>query len=71
MTCVSSCPSKGALDITLKTGKNRKAFKPYLYPVMLALIFYLVIGIGIASGKWKSQIPYEEYKRIVPELVKK
>jgi Fe-S-cluster-containing hydrogenase component 2 len=70
MTCVSSCPSKNALDITLKTGKTRRAFKPYLFPLALILIFYLVIGIGMAAGKWDSQIPTEEYKRIIPELYK-
>ena len=70
MTCVSSCPSKNALEITLRTGKTRRAFKPYLFPLALILIFYLIIGIGMAAGKWDSQIPDEEYKRIIPELYK-
>lgn len=70
MTCVSKCPSEGALDITVKTGKKRKAFNPYLYPVLLVVIFYLVIGVGMATGKWHSQLPYEEYSRIIPELFK-
>ncbi len=71
LTCVSSCPSPGALDVSLKTGKNRRVLKPYLYPVALILFFYLVIGAGMAAGKWQSQIPYEEYKRIIPEIYKK
>ncbi len=70
MTCVSSCPSRDALNITFKPGKARRAFKPYLYPLFLVLILYLIIGIGMATGKWQSQIPYEEYKRIIPELVR-
>ncbi len=70
MTCVGSCPSEGALDVTVKLGKIRRAFKPYIYPIVLILIFYLIIGIGMATGTWHSQIPYEEYGRIVPELAK-
>jgi polyferredoxin len=68
MTCVSSCPSRGALDITVRAGKKYRAFKPILYPVILVLIFYLVIGIGVAAGKWHSQVPHDEYKRIIAEL---
>jgi hypothetical protein len=37
-----------------------------LYPVLLIGLFYLVIGAGMLAGKWKSQIPYEEYQRLVP-----
>lgn len=70
MTCVSSCPSQNALDTTLRIGKTRRAFQPYFFPLALILIFYLVIGIGMTAGKWDSQIPYEEYTRIIPELYK-
>lgn len=68
LTCVSSCPTPGALDVSLKGWKNRRALKPYLYPLVLVLIFYLVVGAGMAAGKWQSQIPYGEYKRIIPEI---
>lgn len=71
MTCVSSCPSKGALDITFGVGKKRRTLKPYIYPVILIVIFYLFIGAGMAAGKWHSNIPYEEYKRIIPEITKR
>ena len=52
LTCVSHCPSAGALDITVKTGRTRKVFNPYIYPLALVLIFYLVIVAGILSGHW-------------------
>lgn len=71
LTCVSSCPSPGALDVSLKNGKKRRVFKPYLYPVILILVFYLIIGAGMAAGKWRSQIPCDEYKRIIPEIYRK
>jgi polyferredoxin len=71
MTCVSHCPSRDTLDITIFNGSKRRAFKPYLYPLLLVLIFYAVIGIGMATGHWRSQIPYDEYQRIIPELFMK
>jgi polyferredoxin len=70
LTCVSYCPSAGALDMSVKAGKIRRSLAPYLYPVILIAVFYLVIGLGMATGKWHSQIPYEEYQRIIPEISK-
>ncbi len=70
LTCVSRCPSPGALDISLSTGKKVKPVKPWLFPVIAVFLFYLVIGIGILTGKWHSQIPYEEYQRLIPEVQK-
>jgi polyferredoxin len=70
MTCVSHCPSEGALDLTVRSGKKIRIMRPFLYPVILIILFYLVIGIGMASGKWHSQIPYEEYQLLIPELQK-
>jgi polyferredoxin len=71
LTCVSSCPTPGALDVSIKTGKSRRPLKPFLYPIALVLFFSLIIGAGMAAGKWRSGIPYEEYKRIIPEIYKK
>jgi polyferredoxin len=65
LTCVSHCPSNGALEVTVKTGKTRRAFRPFLYPVILLLLFYLVIGAGMVSGKWHSKMPAGEYARII------
>ncbi|HLE19198.1 MAG TPA: 4Fe-4S binding protein [Syntrophales bacterium] len=70
MTCVSSCPAQGALDITAGAGRGRRVFQPSLYPVVLIVIFYLIIGLGMATGTWHSQVPLEEYSRIIPGLIK-
>lgn len=61
LTCLSHCPSKGALDVASK----KRSLNPYLYPVLLVTLFYLIIGLGAISGNWRSQVPYEEYKRIL------
>jgi polyferredoxin len=68
MTCVSRCPAPGALDMTMKAGRNVSVLKPFLYPVLLIVLFYIVIGIGMLTGNWHSQIPYEQYQRLIPEV---
>jgi polyferredoxin len=54
LTCVSHCPSAGALDITVRTGRIRRVFSPYIYPAALVLIFYLVIVMAILTGHWNA-----------------
>jgi len=68
MTCVSHCPAPGALDMTLKAGSRITVLKPAYYALLLVALFYLVIGIGVLAGKWHSEIPYEEYQRLVPQI---
>jgi polyferredoxin len=68
LTCVSRCPSEGALDVYLNSRKNPMALRPYLYPLLMLAVFYLVIGLGMATGNWHSKLPYEEYERIIPML---
>ena len=68
MTCVSSCPSPGALEMTANTGKTIKVLRPAVYVALLVGLFYLVIGIGVVTGKWHSQIPAEQYERLIPKL---
>ncbi len=70
MTCVSRCRADGALDLSLKIGKTSRIVKPWLIPVILIVLFYLVIGVGMATDHWKSKIPYEEYQRLIPEVQK-
>lgn len=65
LTCVSHCPSKGALEVTLKKRKERMAFRPFLYPLILVLLFYLVIGAGMVTGHWRSHMPASEYSKIM------
>jgi polyferredoxin len=70
LTCVSHCPSQGALDLTYKFGKKSGVVRPWLFPVLLVALFYLVIGIGMITDKWNSKIPYEEYQQLIPEVQK-
>lgn len=70
MTCVSRCPAEGALELTMSTGKKVRTVSPWLFPVILIVLFYLIIGLGMVTNNWKSKVPYEEYQRLVPEVQK-
>lgn len=70
LTCVSRCPAQGALELTASAGKKVIVVKPWLFPLLLLVLFYLVIGIGMATDNWHSKIPYEDYQQMVPEVQK-
>ncbi len=70
LTCVSRCPAEGALDLSLRTGRKVRTLSPWLYPALLLILFYLVIGSGMATDKWNSKVPYEEYQRLIPDVQK-
>jgi polyferredoxin len=67
LTCVSRCPTEGALDLTTGVLSKRRPVNPYLYPLLVVLIFSLIICGGMAAGKWRSRTSYEEYQRLIPE----
>lgn len=70
LTCVSRCPEKGALDMTAGGKTKYTAVSPWLFPLLLVAMFYLVIGIGMITGKWHSQVPYEDYQKLIPQVKK-
>jgi polyferredoxin len=70
LTCVSRCRAEGALEIRVKAGKKETVVKPWVVPVALIVLFYLVIGIGVLTGNWHSKVPYEDYQSLIPEVQK-
>ncbi len=70
LTCVSRCKAAGALDLTVTAGKKTSVVKPWLFPIALLALFYLVVGLGMATGKWHSKVPEEDYKQLIPEVQK-
>ena len=70
LTCVSRCPAPGALELRLRAGSKVRTVSPYLFPLVLIILFYLIIGLGMVTDNWHSKIPYEEYQRLVPEVQK-
>lgn len=63
LTCVSHCPAKGALDMAVT---RKKILNPVFFAVLIIVLFFGTIGIGKLTGRWRSAVTYEEYKRIIP-----
>jgi polyferredoxin len=63
LTCVSRCPAKGALDISLPA---RKPLKPMVFAALVAVVFFGAIGAAKLTGNWQSATTYKEYKALVP-----
>jgi len=63
LTCVSSCPAKGALDVSLM---KRKTVNPVLFACLIIAVFFGSIAIAKLSGNWHSAVTYQEYQRIIP-----
>lgn len=70
MTCVSRCPKEGALEMGVKLGKKTRALRrPAIFAAAGALALYLVIGLAMVGGVWRSQVPPSEYARMVPKVL--
>jgi len=70
LTCVSRCRAEGALDLTVRWRNKVRVVTPWLFPIMLVALFYLVIGIGMLTNSWHSKIPYDDYQQLIPEVQK-
>jgi len=68
LTCVSRCPSPGAIDLAVGFGKNRRTLRPLVYPVLLFLLFYGGIGVGMLTDTWQSKVHYDDYRKIIPAM---
>lgn len=68
LTCASHCPSPEALDMKVKTKAGRKVVKPALFGALVVLLFYGFIMGGRLAGHWQTQVPYEDFARIIPAM---
>ncbi len=64
LTCVSHCPSKGALDMALP---NRRVLNPLLFGCLIIAIFFGSITVAKLTGRWDSSVTYQDYQRIIPQ----
>ncbi len=65
LTCVSRCPSDGALDPALP---GRRRLNPLVHILMVIAIFWGGIMAAKASGHWTAGVGFKEYREIVPHL---
>ncbi len=64
LTCVARCPAPGALAMRFNKSKFRIA--PLLYAAMLLAVFFGTLYAAKATGNWSSNVPYADYRRIIP-----
>lgn len=65
LTCVSYCPAKGALDISIL---GRKTFRPEIFILLALTLFYGIIAAAMLTGKWHSSISVAELHSLTPFL---
>ena len=65
LTCVSYCPAKGALDMSVA---GKKTVPPWIFAAAVAGIFFILIIAAMAGGKWHSSVTPEELRNLVPYL---
>jgi polyferredoxin len=75
MECVAVCPAGNALQMALLPRKTEttavarwrgRALKPQMVAVVLAVVFFGLIGVARASGHWQTNISREIYLQLVP-----
>ena len=59
MSCVDSCPAADTLY--LKSAITRKRISFRAVAIVLAALYFAIVGIGIISGNWGNDIPIEKY----------
>jgi len=64
LTCVSRCPTPGALDATLP---GRRTIAPALWAALVAAVFWGVIAAARITGHWEAGVPAADYLRIASE----
>jgi polyferredoxin len=65
LNCISSCPSKGALEVTLA---GRKKIHPVLVSVSVIAVFFGLILVAHLSGKWNSSLSYAELRGLLSNI---
>lgn len=82
MECVAVCPAESALQLSLppwpqsavdralpqamRLRWQRRALKPQVVAVVLAIVFFGLIGAARATGHWQTNVSREIYMELVP-----
>jgi polyferredoxin len=62
MDCAKVCPVEGCLEPKVL---GRATVKPWLWPVLVVVIWLSVFGIAKISGNWDSTVPPEAVKQVI------
>ena len=62
LTCVGSCPERGALDMAFLT----KPVPGMLFIMLVLLLFGCGVLTGMLTDHWQTSLTYADYQRLVP-----
>ncbi len=59
------CPVENTLD--LKTSIGKKKFNKKYIGVTILVIYFVILGIGVATNNWENNISKEKYLELYPD----
>jgi len=62
LTCVSTCPEKGALSMALL----KRPLPGITFVVIVLMLFAGGVLAGMISDHWQTNLTYDDYRRLVP-----
>ncbi len=65
MQCVDACPAPDTLDLRTGIG-DKKIDKKYIGFAIL-IIYFAILGIGIATNNWHNNVSKEKYLKLYPD----
>ncbi|MDF7800099.1 4Fe-4S binding protein [Pontiellaceae bacterium B1224] len=66
LQCVAACPVENTLS--LSTRKRRLAIRPWLYAVLIVVLFFGSVLVARLGGFWQNDIPLSRYREYIPML---
>jgi polyferredoxin len=66
MQCIDVCAEPNTLELKTVVGKKRFDKKYVGYTILV--IYFIILGIGVATGNWQNKITQKEYLELYPEV---
>jgi polyferredoxin len=75
MECVAVCPAQNALQMALMPRRGEetaiarwrgRVLKPRMVAVVLAVVFFGLVGAARGTGHWQTNLSREIYMQLVP-----
>lgn len=65
LQCIDACPVPNTLD--LKTSIGKKKFDKKYVGVTILLVYFTILGIGLATNNWQNNISKDKYLELYPD----
>ena len=63
--CIDACPEPNTLD--LKTTVGKKKFDKKYIGFAILIIYFVIIGVGVATNNWDNNVSKEKYLELYPD----